>query len=315
MPYSLHTTLRALLSLCAAIILTACDHKELTIGPNPNDGALVKVEYSWSPTEPFRPEGMANIFYSTSRPHSGYWRYDCSPEGGATRLPADTYHVVSFNNDTENVIFEGIESFEALTFSTLRENTNGIPDNQLPSPPQKLFRQPDRMWSASECDVALGTDPSSSVILNPHRITCDYHLRVVEIGNLQSALRYYAAVSGLAGEYKMAVFSPAGDPVTMGGMMTPIDNSTIGVTITNFGLYPDTESVELSIYLWLADGSRKIYRYHIMEQIITAPDPHEVVIEVRGPELPEIKPGDNPGGSGSGIEVGVDDWDVIDIEL
>ena len=40
----------------------------------------------------------------------------------------------------------------------------------------------------------------------------------------------------------------------------------------------------------------------------------DLVIRVKGPTLPEMKP-DTEGGSGGGLDVGVDDWDIIDIEL
>ncbi len=169
------------------------------------------------------------------------------------------------------------------------------------------------MWVATLTSLPL----SSGAIIDfePRRITSDYHLKVIEIENLPSALRYYAAISGLSGQFKPSVMSSTADAVTMGGMMTPWESSTIETTVTSFGMHPEAEKIEISLYFWLADGRRQIYHYDVTDQVVTAPDPLEVMIVVKGPALPEITPGDNPGGSGGGMQVGVDDWEIIDIEL
>ena len=53
-----------------------------------------------------------------------------------------------------------------------------------------------------------------------------------------------------------------------------------------------------------------MFEFGVADFISDAPDPLDVHISVKGVSLPSVE-----GGSGSGMDVGVDNWDIIDIEL
>lgn len=297
-------------------LMQGCTHKNLNDSPDFIGRPLVSVTYDWNTTESFLPEGMANLFYQTSSASGSYWRSDFRPEGGTVRMPAGEYNAITFNNDTENVLFSDIDNFSELTFSTSPIDIGNIPDDMLPFPPQRLFRQPDRMWSDTKTSIEIKSAIlRDTVCFNPQRITRDYHIEMSDIENLKSALRYYAVISDLASSYLPASQESSGETVSMGGFMSPIDATTLSSTVTSFGMSEESTHSRLAVYMWLADGQHKVYHYDVTDQIVNAPDPMNVEIRVKGPSLPEITPGEGEGGSGGGLDVGVDDWDIIDIEL
>lgn len=295
--------------------LAGCTHKELIYDESAIGRPMIYVAYDWDPSETDLPEGMANLFHALGQGPGNYWRCDFRPSGGTVRFPTGVYDALIFNNDTENILFTDIDDFSEFTFSTSPIDTGGVPSDQLPFPSQKLYRQPDRMWS----DVRYGIDimatlTTDTIRFKPKRITRDYHIEMTDIVNLQSALRYYAVLSDLTASYSPARQRQTGPTVSMGGFMSPIDSSSISTTVTSFGMARDSSQSRLAIYLWLADGERKAYLYDVTDQIREAPDSMDLVIRVKGPTLPEMKP-DPEGGSGGGLDVGVDNWDIIDIEL
>lgn len=295
--------------------MTSCTHKDIIEDIGQTGLPIVNVEYDWAPTEIFRPDGLANLFYSSHPESQSYWRSDLRPNGGSLRLPSDNYDVVAFNNDTENIIFTDIDNFDTFSFSSPQINTSDIPEDQLPFPPQKLYQQPDRMWAALSKDINI-TETSSpqTITLSPRRITRDYHNVMTGIENLESAIRYYSVVSDLSHKFSIANHCQTGPACSIGNFMQPVDKSTISTTITNFGVNRDSEQQHLAVYMWLADGSKKAYIYDVTEQIREAPDSMNLVIRVKGPSLPVITPGTGGGGTG-GMDVGVDNWDIIDIEI
>ena len=304
----------SLLIPLAIWFLTGCRHKDIIEDIRQEGFPLVMVEYDWDNDEIFLPDGLANLFYSTYESSQSYWRGDFRPSGGSLRLPADQYNVVAFNNDTENIVFSDIDNFDKFTLSTSEIDTSSIPDDQLPFPSQKLYHQPDRIWVALLKNINIEDSYDiQTITLSPRRITREYHVEMTGIENLESALRYYALVSDLSPAFKMSSVAQTGNASTIGNFMQPIDDSTISTTITNFGTNKDSHLQRLAVYMWLADGARKVFMYDVTDQIREAPDSMNLVIRVKGPSLPEITPGG--GGIGGGLDVGVDNWDFVDIEL
>ena len=306
----------SLLIPIAMCFFPGCRHKDIIEDIGQSGFPLVVVEYDWENHEIFRPDGMANLFYSTHESSQSYWRSDFRPSGGSLRLPADQYNVIAFNNDTENIVFSDIDNFDKFTLSTSEIDTSSIPDDQLPFPSQKLYHQPDRIWAALLNNIDIKDSSNFQTIkISPRRITREYHIEMTGIENLESALRYYALISDLSPAFKMSSLTQTGKAATVGNFMQPIDDTAISTTITNFGPNKDSHQQRLAIYMWLADGARKVYMYDVTDQIREAPDSMNLVIRVKGPSLPQITPGEGGAAGGGGLDVGVDNWDFIDIEL
>lgn len=77
-----------------------------------------------------------------------------------------------------------------------------------------------------------------------------------------------------------------------------------------FGRINDRGRCLLSIYAVLRDGTRRVYERDVTETVRNAPDQTDVEIRISGIEFPEIETSE-----GTGMEVGVDDWEVVEIEL
>ena len=304
----------SLMTLLMSVCLTGCTHKELIEDIGIIENPLIAVDYDWNQAETTLPDGMANLFYPIDHDPGSYWRSDFRPAGGTVRMPKGAYDAVTFNNDTENILFSDIDNISEFSFSTSPIVIGDIPAEQLPFPPQKLYGQPDRMWCDIKREIEIrSTVATDTVSFIPKRITRDYHIEMTDITNLQSALRYYAVLSDLTACYSPIKQRQTGPAVSMGGFMSPLDSSSLSSTVTSFGMASDSPHSRLAVYMWLADGERKVYLYDVTDQILQAPDSMNLVIRVKGPSLPEIKPGE--GGGGGGLDVGIDDWDFIDIEL
>lgn len=300
----------------ALLLMSGCRHKDIIEDIGQDGFPIVKVEYNWDETEFFRPDGLANLFYSSESYAKSYWRFDFRPSGGTMRLPKGEYDIVVFNNDTENILFSEINNLDDLTFSTSEIDTSEIPEDQLPFPPQRIYAQPDKMWATILKNIVIeeSAEPQT-VFLSPKRITRDYNVEMTGIENLESALRYYAVISDLTHIFKASTLEQTGVLASIGNFMQPIDDTSISTTITNFGINKESTHQKLAVYMWLADGSRKVYLYDVTDQIRQAPDSMNLMIRVKGPSLPEITPGEGGTGGEGGMDVGVDNWDFIDIEL
>ncbi|MBD5267691.1 MAG: DUF5119 domain-containing protein [Bacteroides sp.] len=311
---SLFFTVLAVLAMTVA----GCAHKDL-IMPEPNApmGPPLTIEYIWDRQEQFRPEGMANLFFPVDADNGRYWRFDCADIGSVTYLPIGCYNVISFNNDTEHVRFSELEAFSTITLSAYPIDISDASGEGLPVSGQPIYSQPDRVWVATSDNLNVTGIGEETIKLYPRRVTREYHVEVTDIENMASVASCYVALSDLAESYVPAEDMTAGRAVTMISQMSALDSSTMWGTVVNFGLCNDVGQTRLSLYMWLADGTRKVYSFEVFEQIMSAPDPMNVVIKVKGPSLPVVTPGggDSGNGGGGGFDVGVDDWDNVDIEL
>lgn len=74
----------------------------------------------------------------------------------------------------------------------------------------------------------------------------------------------------------------------------------------------------LILTVTLTDGKSLAKEYDVTGQVMSAPSDHHVIILIDSPDIPDgdipDNP-DNPGGDVGGIDVGVDGWTVIEIEM
>ena len=77
-----------------------------------------------------------------------------------------------------------------------------------------------------------------------------------------------------------------------------------------FGHHEDNQERHMMLfYAWLEDGSKYYYTYDVTDQIHAAPDKRHVHIIIEGLEFPQ------PIGNGSGFDVDVDDWIIIEEDI
>ena len=92
-------------------------------------------------------------------------------------------------------------------------------------------------------------------------------------------------------------------------MVSGTINSLSGEILT-FGV-PDGEvATTLSLYVWLRDGSKMAFEFPVSDQIEPHRNDTHISLRVKGVRLPQVS-----AGSGTGMEVDVDEWESVFIEL
>lgn len=295
-----------------------CTHKSLDSCPAVTDD--LHVAFGWDAEAVALPEGMAVFFYPQQG--SGYWRYDLPPEGGHVAVPRNRYDVIIYNNDTDAMLFEGTGSFATASVTTRQGNlsdgvaalyTGAEPPHSHEAADEPVRQQPNQLWvcAAANVDATHATD---SITLTPAPAVATYRITVTDITNLGSVSQMSMSLSGLAAGLRFADRVPLTTAVTVPGSLSQTSPTSAVGTMLTFGSAASAN--HLCLYFWLRDGQKKVVDFDVSTQIASAPDPMDVAITVSGVELPEVEtsPGGNPG-SGSGIDVGVDNWDYVVIEL
>ena len=145
----------------AIMLLTSCEYKDLCY--DHNHWATVKVTFDWqkAPEAITRADGqqqqglgMTVLFYNLNEPGAEPIRYDFGLEGGTARLEAGTYRAVCYNNNTETILYRGMNywnSLEAYTRqSSIEEGTqltrSGMP-RAMGTEDEPVILEPDLLWS------------------------------------------------------------------------------------------------------------------------------------------------------------------------
>ena len=269
---------------------------------------------------PKKPEGVRVHIYNEDDRTEIVRNID---EDGATIHFNDEGHyaVLLHNNDTEYIVYEGMNSF-ATAYATTRGVSRGsyFGNSLIGSRPgeETTVNPPDMLFGAylDSVYVEKSTKPDTmSVTLHPLVFT--YLVRY----EVEKGAEYIALARGaLAGMAK---------GVNLGNGHTSPEVATVlyDATVTDFGAqalvksfgvpdYPNPNysrnphQYGLNLEVRLTDGTFQQFDFDITDQI--EKQPHGGVIVVKGIEIKEPE----QLGGGGGFDVGVSDWgDAIDIPL
>lgn len=305
-----------LAAVAAGLSLCACIFEY----PDPNcgiaDDGQLNVTFDWSADPTARPEGMSVLFYPVDG--GSYWRYETGPQGDAVALAQGDYGVVCFNNDTGSVLFENQDDYATALITTRPARlTDGLSaDYPYSQPPrreaeqeQPVVSQPDAVWGASDGGF-VRTSGQQSITLSPRPLVARYRVTVEEVVNIESAAQVSMAISGLTAGRILSDGAMIPVEVTVPGRMRRTAESELGGWLLGFGRIDDRGECLLTIYALLRDGRRMLYEYDVTQTVASAPNPIDVEIRLRGLEFPHIETS-----GGTGVQVGVDDWEVVEIEL
>ena len=79
--------------------------------------------------------------------------------------------------------------------------------------------------------------------------------------------------------------------------------------LSNFGPAPENSGNLLSLYVWLLDGKKQVFTFDVSDTVGSVPPGADLAIRISGIKLPEAQ------GSTGDMQVGVDNWEYVDIEL
>lgn len=308
-------------SLLVAMTLCSCIYEYPDKSCFESHDKGMSVLFDWTGTPAQRPEGMTVMFYPADGGDSFSYNLGCG--GGTVSLPHGLYDAVAYNNDSPSVIVISDGHFGTLAFTTRPGRiTDGVgmayagampPVTREESRGQTVMRQPDMFYSAVSPGVV--SDAGNTVIMKPRCIVARYRIKVRDVVNPGSATRMSVSLSGLAGQYHAASGIARDEvPVIVPATVSHDGDGGFSGSMLTFGRAPTAGVNMLRLYVWLADGQKKVFEWDVARQILDASDPMDVTIVVGGVQLPDVSP-DTPPGSGSGMEVDVDNWDIVDIEL
>lgn len=353
-------------ALCAGIfamtlLFGACDHKELCFH-HPHAQTL-RLIFDWRDAPTANPEGMSVFFYPLPDdtdvagraddedvpPALGsYYRFNLGRAGGMLEgiLPG-RYRVITYNHDTEAVLFNGVDDFDGHMGFTREgsalEPIYGNTGTRAPMAPgaenQRIVITPDVMWGCSVVDVEITetgitylhypfdpdedmdiTKPITStehvITLYPHLLTCYYDYEIRNVTNLDNVLQMSASLSGMSPQLSFGSEELGREPVTIpfAASPNPQRRSIVGNFITWGHHELNDEPHHLLLYVWMKGEPKGwCYSMDVTDQVHAAPDRHYVHLVVDRLELPTVIPPDGDGG----FKPSVDDWVVEkwDIEM
>ena len=319
--------------IAAALLLTSCEYKDLCY--DHNHWATVKVTFDWqkAPEAITRADGqqqqglgMTVLFYNLDEPGAEPIRYDFGLEGGTARLEAGTYRAVCYNNNTETILYRGMNDYSTLEAytrqSSIEEGTlltrSGMPRAQG-TETEPVILEPDPLWgSCSEPFTLKHDDRDVSLVLYPEHRFQTLTVIITNVPNLQYTGQFGGAMSGLSASRWMAAGFPSEQLATQAFTASIIDATTLQMKFRIFGHCPHLEEgIEnqhiFTIYAILADGSKWYYTINVTDKVheggSISEQEEELDIAIDG--LPVPKPIVN----GSGFQPTIDGWQGVEIEV
>ena len=332
--YKQHAWMLLLAILCL-FATVSCQHKDLCIH-HPHEVTL-RVEFDWRNDPDANPQGMCVFFYPVEGGES--IRFDFSGrEGGNIELPVGLYNVLTYNNDTESILF-GNGSFEKHRAYTREGNilepvlgsSAGAP-RATGTEEEKVVITPDMLWGCTSLNVEV-TDTGIGYICIPekdkdnyvqvdrqeHVITlypcekmCLYSYEIRNVKNLDMASQMCASLSGMAGGMTLA-----DEELFTRGVTLPLDANIqldsakiTGIFYTFGHSLENSAPHKMLLYVWMKSGDKFYFgegneRFNVTSQIHNAPNKRRVHIIIDSLDLPK------PMQNGSGFNPSVDDWDTL----
>lgn len=311
-------------ALLATLLLTSCTTDELCYS-HPHEGnTYVKFDTSDVPDNHCKDFRL----WVYSADESEYVPFDLTRSGGSINIIRNEYRLLAHNNDTEWVTFKNHSGYDTHSVTTndcdilypLKDGKGRATSNSelLPVPGERVALEPEPVYSAGVEKIAI--TPGDTINL---KLSSRYNLYSVEFrntGSLKDVAQMSAAISGMAESVYLSSGNLSAETVTIPFSVTAgdDDNSIVG-TFHTFG-HNESATTPHRIALYLIMKSGKQYKFtsgdhlDVSEQVHNSSDKNNLRIIVSGIEIP----GDNEiggGESGGGWDVGLDDWDEVNIEI
>lgn len=273
---------------------------------------------SWSRQyDEFRPEpaeGIRAVVYSGEKTQES----NIESEGGRVQMPEGKNSILFYNNDTEYIVFDQVNSYGTATATTRTRTRNGFKElhagERTITPPDMLYAEYIEEYNAEKTLTPV------EVPINMHPLTYSYLVRYRFKSGQKYLLRAQGALAGMA--EKVYLYDGHTD-ATASTILFDCKVDEIGCTaiIKSFGVpdyspqdgYTSDQSGKrytLTLEVQLKNGKRLNYEFDVTEDLKA--QPRGGIIHVT-----DIVVSDEDGLEGSGgFDPDVDDWgDEIDIPL
>lgn len=327
----------AALSAAGTLLLASCDHKELCFDHDPHalkyqaeiQADYLRVweysdpegvnwqhqwplgfEFSYESLNPAFPKGLRASVYNE---HGANRIENMETFGGYLPLASGRNDILFYNNDTEYIVFSGMDALASATATTrsrTRPTYKGSPFVKSPVKEQTVSA-PDMLYGSSVMDYypEKTLDP---VPLKVHMtpLVFTYYIRFEFSHGLQYVALARGAFAGVASGVNIYTGETSENQATImfDAEMTSFGSQAFvrsfgapGFPNGNYGTRGDA-AYGLNLEVKLRNGKIKTFDFDISEQM--KHQPQGGVIVVKGLEITDEE---GKGGS-SGFDVDVDDW-------
>lgn len=306
-----------LLSVCVlamALILQSCRHSAI-ICPD-GGGRVIDVRFMWDDAPDAMPDGMTLYFFPVNS-DGNIWRFDIAGrDGGKVELPFGSYRLLAFNNDLPRIDYSETGSYDSFTANAR------FAGKTLVYAPGLLYIGTVGFVDVTVCGVEY-TDhegcgkncPRGLVRCYPKLESTIYNVIVRDIDGMSLVRSASATIDGVASAMKLASGDPTGYVVAESLALSSVrQSSEMNGSTTGFGSIPGEDEYWLTITVTRTDGKTFAKRFDVSSQVLNSSNPRNVTIIVDGLDIPDD---DLPPSSGDdvGIEVGVDGWHEIVIDI
>lgn len=312
-------TLKQIIGLMALCALTACNTDELCYVHPHQDEFTVRFDFSVSTDLGEEiPESMTGMRLSFYNDGGRVTTLDLPLSGAKVRLTPGTYHLVTHNNNTEWITFDGGDFFNTHVATTrtadiLEPMFGGM--GRVKSEVdlgngERVAVAPEPLWAAGLEGVEIHA--GDEVVLKPQPLHCLYTFEFRNVGNVATIDRMCAAITGMAGGVAFATGKHTDETVTipLECKPGPDGNSIIGQFYT-YGHNAELQTIHrMALFLVMTDGNQ--YKItdedclDVTEQVHSAADRRHVNIVVDGLTLPT--PQRTSTDSNYGFTIGTQDW-------
>ena len=297
----------------AAITLAGCEHKSILVpGGEPRD---ISVLFMWDEAPDAPPQGMTLYFFPMTR-GGKIWRYDTpGRDGGKMELPVGKYSMLAYNNDLPGITVSGLASMDdAMASLRLSQGAASGSGPLYCAVVDCLEVTPCGVEYSGGCESVHKVCPMGLVRSCPVRRFCTYSVVVKGVDGIGLVRKASVALSGMAADVRLAAGALSDSAVAVAMPLEKADTADLRGRSTAFGIAPGQEKISATISIVRTDGVALSKTYDVTRQVLQASDPRNVTVVIEGMEIPgpDTPP---PSGSDVGIEVGVDGWQVIRIDL
>lgn len=274
-----------MLSFLAAT--SSCEHKDLCYH-HPH-GVKLRVQYDWKNVPEALVKGMTIYFYPEDGGH--YIRFNFSNiQGGYIELSEGTYNVVTYNNDTEGLMFGNVADYESHNIYTregdLFEPIYGSAASSTPraagSEKERVVITPDMMWGCVVTKVVVAetgvkythetitgamdapqlkvenTSEDKILTFYPEEFMCYYTYEIRNVENMDQAAQMCASLSGMSGGLTFSSNELFKECVTLPfSAKLNQESHTITGEFYTFGHHEDnTAPHRMILYVWMTNGDK-----------------------------------------------------------
>ncbi len=325
-------------------VTTACEHKELCFDHDehaPKSAVHIQAEYEqewelmceggtdwenewkeefgmeYDELRPDVPGGLRIQLYHEDGINN---MLNVAPEGEVVQMRPGNHSVLLYNNDTESIVFDDMDSYASAKATTrIRTRASYFGSPYTEGSDENTVTEPDILYgSYIESYTAERKLETDELPVTMHPLVFRYLVRYEFKHGLEYVALARGALAGMAGAVWLNSGRTADEPATILYDCT-VEDYGVQACVHSFGVpdYPNplyTTRAErnygLNLEVRLKNGNTMSFDFDVTDQV--AAQPQGGVIVVRDIEIPDEKGMEG----GSGFDVDIDDWgEYEDVEL